>query len=40
MINILKTRKLEHWHKIALMLMLYDIVAVNISYFFGTVAAL
>ena len=35
MINILKTRKLEHWHKIALMLMLYDIVAVNISYFLG-----
>lgn len=24
---------LEHWHKIALFLMLYDIVAINISYF-------
>ena len=33
--NLLKTRKLEHWHKIALMLVLYDMVAVNASYFLG-----
>ena len=28
-------RKIEHWHKIALILILFDIFAVNISYFLG-----
>ncbi len=26
-------RKLQHWHKIALMMIVFDIIAVNISYF-------
>ena len=30
-----RKRRLEHWHKIAIMLVLYDLVAVNISYFLG-----
>ncbi len=30
-----KERKLEHWHKIAVLLILYDIIAVNVSYFLG-----
>ncbi len=28
-------RKIEHWHKIALLLMILDVAAVNISYFLG-----
>ena len=31
--NLLKYRKLEHWHKIALILVLYDAVTVNLSFF-------
>ncbi len=27
--------RLEHWHKIAALLMIYDIIVVNISYFLG-----
>ena len=33
MSNIVKPKRIEHWHKIAFILMLYDIVAVNLSYF-------
>ncbi len=33
--NTLKLRKFEHWKKIAIMMMIYDAIAVNISYFFG-----
>ena len=28
-------KRFEHWHMIALLLMIYDVVAVNISYFFA-----
>jgi len=30
-----KLKKLEHWHKIALIMMVFDIIAVNFSYFMG-----
>ena len=30
-----KHRKLEHWHKIAIILILYDAIMVNLSYFFA-----
>ena len=30
-----KKRRLEHWHKIALLLAIFDIFAVNVSYFLG-----
>ena len=31
----LKLKKLEHWHIIALIMMVFDVIAVNFSYFMG-----
>ena len=31
----MKKKKIEHWQMIALYLVIYDVIAINFSYFFG-----